>query len=85
MLVIVCPFCGPRNNDEFTYQGEMKARPNVNETDPTEWRSYLYTKSNTSGWVRERWFHVSGCRRYLMIERHNVTNEIRNVSVVGVS
>jgi sarcosine oxidase subunit delta len=40
-------------------------------------------RTNTAGWVTERWFHVSGCRRYLLIERNNVSNEIRDVEVVG--
>lgn len=81
MLVIICPFCGPRNSDEFTYQGEVTPRPAG--TDPGEWRRYLYMKSNASGWVSERWFHISGCRRYLMVERHTVSNEIRDIIPVG--
>jgi sarcosine oxidase, subunit delta len=83
MLVILCPNCGPRNSEEFTYQGELRARPDVNATDPAEWRRYLYMRTNGAGWVSERWFHVSGCRRYLLIERNNVTNEIRDVEVLG--
>ncbi len=83
MLVIICPNCGPRNSDEFTYQGEVRPRPNVNDTNPAEWRRYLYMRSNRADWVSERWFHGSGCRRYLMLERHTVTNEIRDVEPVG--
>jgi heterotetrameric sarcosine oxidase delta subunit len=82
MLLIVCPHCGPRNNDEFTYQGEIVARPPV-DTDPATWRRYLYVRQNVSGWQRERWFHVSGCRRFLVLERHTLTNEIRSVSAIG--
>lgn len=83
MLVIICPNCGPRNSDEFVFQGEVWPRPAVNHTDPAEWRRYLYMKSNLADWVSERWFHVSGCRRYLMLERHTVTNEIRDIELVG--
>jgi len=83
VLVIICPNCGPRNSDEFTYQGERGPRPGVSATDPGEWRRYLYMKSNQTGWVTERWFHGSGCRRYLMIERHMESNEIRSVSELG--
>jgi heterotetrameric sarcosine oxidase delta subunit len=79
MLVIVCPHCGPRNDDEFAYKGEVVARPGP-DTDPATWRSYLYERRNVSGWQVERWFHVSGCRRFLTVERHTVTNEIRSVS-----
>lgn len=83
MLVIVCPHCGPRNSDEFTYQGERKPRPEVSTTDAAEWRRYLYMKANQGGWATERWFHGSGCRRFLMLERHMSTNEIRSVSQIG--
>jgi heterotetrameric sarcosine oxidase delta subunit len=83
MLVIICPNCGPRNSDEFTYQGERRPRPDTSTTDPGAWRRYLYLKTNQTGWVTERWFHGSGCRRFLMVERHMETNEIRSVSEPG--
>lgn len=83
MLVIICPNCGPRNSDEFTYQGERVPRPDVANADPGEWRRYLYMKTNQSDWVTERWFHTSGCRRFLIVERHTASNEIRSVTQVG--
>lgn len=79
MLLVVCPHCGPRNDAEFTYQGEVVARPPV-DADPTTWRRYLYIKQNVSDWQTERWFHTSGCRRFLEVERHTATNEIRRVA-----
>ena len=82
MLIITCPHCGPRNDNEFLYQGEVIARPGV-DADPVTWRNYLYMKRNVSGWEEERWFHVSGCRRFLTIERHTLTNEIRRISTIG--
>lgn len=82
MLLIVCPFCGPRNSDEYAYQGEITPRPGP-DTDPAAWRRYLYLKENVLGWQTERWFHGSGCRRFLDVERHSVTNEIKDVRAVG--
>lgn len=82
MLVILCPFCGPRNSDEFTYQGEIAPRPDP-DTEPARWRSYLYMKDNVSGWQTERWFHGAGCRRFLDLERHTQSNEIRSVQPVA--
>lgn len=78
MLLIPCPHCGPRNSAEFTFKGEVQSRPGPDPT-ATEWRSYLYDKTNAAGWQNETWFHVSGCRRFLAVERHTVTNEIRSV------
>ena len=82
MLVISCPHCGPRNSNEFAFNGEVVPRPPV-DTDPASWRRYLYMKTNGAGWQSERWFHVSGCRRFLMIERNLDTNEIRMVRDYG--
>lgn len=82
MLVIVCPHCGPRNSDEFTFAGETPRRPDVTTTSPAEWRRYLYMRENLAGWVTERWFHVSGCRRFLTVQRHTATNQIRSVETL---
>lgn len=82
MLMIVCPHCGPRNSSEFSFQGEIVLRPSP-ESDADAWRDYLYMKNNVAGWQTERWFHVSGCRRFLNVERHTVTNEIGVVTPVG--
>ena len=77
MILISCPWCGARNSQEFRYVGESKARPNPVTTTPEQWRDYLYFKDNTAGWSTETWYHRSGCRRYLSVERHTVSNEIR--------
>jgi len=82
MLVISCPHCGPRNDSEFTYQGTSRVRPAVDST-RAEWRRYLYTEANAADWVTEQWIHRSGCRRFLIVERHTVSNEIRAVRDVA--
>ena len=83
MLLITCPHCGPRNDNEFAFKGEVVPRPEVDGAGPEEWRSYLYMRANVSGWQVERWFHVSGCRRFLQVERNTATNEIRRVEAIG--
>ncbi len=82
MLLIACPHCGPRNSDEFSFSGEIVPRPGPDPS-PEEWRRYLYEKANARGWVTERWFHVAGCRRFLDVERHTGTNEVRAVRDVA--
>jgi len=83
MLLITCPHCGPRMGSEFVWQGEPKPRPDPETATPAEWRSYLYEEDNRSGWVEERWMHRTGCRAYLVIERHTLTHEIRSVRLLG--
>ncbi len=77
MMIIPCIHCGPRNASEFGYGGETGSRPDPNRTTPIEWHAYLYDQSNSAGWVTERWYHTAGCRRFFVVERHTVTNEIR--------
>lgn len=79
MLQIPCIHCGVRNSTEFRYVGEVGPRPDPTTTDQAEWRRYLYEKSNPAGWQTERWFHTAGCRRFLIVERNTMTNEIRAV------
>lgn len=78
MLVITCPHCGPRNSNEFSFSGELTSRPGAG-TDEAAWRRYLYEKTNGAGWQAEQWFHVAGCRRFLILDRDTTTNEIRSV------
>jgi sarcosine oxidase, subunit delta len=79
MLQIPCPYCGPRNSQEFRHAGEASARPDPATADPEQWRTYLYLHNNPVGWTTETWFHRAGCRRYLVAERHTLTNQIRSV------
>jgi sarcosine oxidase, subunit delta len=77
VILLPCPYCGPRNASEFRYVGEISERPDPNETGIEEWRAYLYARNNPAGWTTETWFHSAGCRQHLVIERHTVTNEVR--------
>jgi sarcosine oxidase, subunit delta len=79
MIVITCPHCGPRNSNEFRHSGESRPRPNPGTVSPQEWREYLYLRTNPAGWTRETWYHAFGCRRFFRVQRHTVTNEIREV------
>lgn len=77
MILLPCPYCGPRNVSEFRYVGEVSERPDPSETGIEEWRSFLYMRDNPAGWTTETWFHSAGCRQHLVAERHTVTNEVR--------
>ena len=77
MILLPCPFCGPRNVSEFRYVGEVSERPDPNETGVEEWRAFLYARNNPAGWTTETWFHSAGCRQHLVTERHTVTNVVR--------
>ena len=77
MILLPCPYCGPRNASEFRYIGEVSERPDPNETGIEEWRAHLYVRNNPAGWTAETWFHSAGCRQHFVVERHTLTNEVR--------
>lgn len=77
MFRIPCPHCGPRNATEFRHVGERGARPDPRSVTPEGWRAYLYESRNAAGWTTETWYHGFGCRRFVGVERHTVTNEVR--------
>ena len=77
MILLPCPWCGPRNVDEFHHLGEVAPRPAPDRASRSVWRAYLYLRDNPCGWVRERWYHRAGCRRVLTLERHTLTNAVR--------
>jgi heterotetrameric sarcosine oxidase delta subunit len=83
MILIPCVHCGPRNASEFRHGGEVGSRPDPNATTRAEWSAHLYTKTNAADWTTETWFHAAGCRRYFVVERHTVSNEIRAARLPG--
>ena len=66
MLIIQCPYCGPRPELEFAYGGQAHvARPSdPNQTSPEQLVEFLYLRNNTKGVHAERWRHVRGCARF---------------------
>jgi sarcosine oxidase subunit delta len=79
MLLIACPWCGPRDEVEFRYGGQAHvAYPADPEAlDDEAWAAYLFVRDNPKGRFEERWVHVAGCRRWFNAVRDTVTNEIQ--------
>lgn len=77
MLLIPCPFCGPRAEIEFTWGGEIGVTPTPAVSD-ADWCDYLYVRANPLGIARERWVHAAGCRQWFVVERNTLTHEILN-------
>lgn len=79
MLKFNCPFCGPRDENEFRCGGQSHIqRPGLEVSDET-WGEYLHTRENPKGWHFERWHHIAGCRQWFNVARHTVTHEVRAV------
>jgi heterotetrameric sarcosine oxidase delta subunit len=74
-FLLPCPNCGPRDVNEFAYQGEITTRPQESPS-VRELTSYLYFRRNVAGVQREWWFHRLGCQAWFHAERDTRTNEI---------
>jgi heterotetrameric sarcosine oxidase delta subunit len=76
MLRIDCPWCGIRDEPEFSYGGESHiARPEADCSDE-DWACYLFFRSNSKGNLAERWCHTHGCGQWFNVLRDTVTHEI---------
>lgn len=75
---ITCPHCGERTLEEYVY-GEMFDVPDqirdpvAREVD----RSFMH--NNLEGPVREAWFHLYGCRRWIVVRRDTTTDQILEI------
>ncbi len=79
MLLIPCPWCGPRNENEFVYQGDARARRPADPAacDDAEWTAYLYLRDNPRGPHLEHWNHRFGCRRWFELRRDTLDHSIQ--------
>ena len=78
MLLIPCPWCGERDEIEFSYGGQAGV---AYPSDPAalsdqEWAEWLFVRDNPKGRFAERWVHTHGCRRWFDLGRDTVTHEI---------
>lgn len=87
MLLISCPYCGPRAELEFSYGGEAHiARPvDPAALDDEAWATFLYKRSNPRGVHAERWRHLHGCGRFFNVLRHTVSDTIVTTYTTGQS
>lgn len=84
MFEIHCPWCGARDEREFTYGGEAHvARPDPATASDVAWSDYLYMRDNLKGFYRERWRHGAGCGQWFNTLRHTVSHEIAAVYRMG--
>jgi heterotetrameric sarcosine oxidase delta subunit len=83
VLRIPCPYCGTRDEPEFSFGGQAHVvRPSFRASD-AEWTDYLFIRENPIGVHHERWCHVYGCERWFNVVRDTVTHEILFVYRMG--
>jgi sarcosine oxidase subunit delta len=85
MLLIPCPWCGPRAEAEFNCGGEGGlARPaNTEALSDEQWGDYVFMRMNPKGVHHEQWRHTSGCGRWFNALRDTVSYRIHAVWKIG--
>ncbi|MBM3597733.1 MAG: sarcosine oxidase subunit delta [Alphaproteobacteria bacterium] len=85
MLLIDCPWCGTRDQREFTYGGDaaVKRPADPAAVSDKEWHDYVYIRVNPRGSHVELWHHNAGCRRWFKLRRDVVTHEMQGSAPIG--
>ncbi|MDP3891051.1 sarcosine oxidase subunit delta [Nocardioides sp.] len=81
MMLLNCPWCGPRDETEYHYGGQAHV-PYPEDTSAQtdeEWAEYLFFRDNPQGPFAEQWSHSVGCRRWFNVVRDTGTYEVRAV------
>lgn len=78
MLLIECPWCGPRDEIEFRCGGQSHIRrpEPFDEVSDDEWARYLFFRINPKGVHFERWRHEAGCAQWFNVARDTRTHVI---------
>ena len=69
MSLFTCPFCGPRNLEEFSFH---KTLPNV----PGGAFEEIYLRRDAPSHSDEHWQHRYGCRAWLRVQRNPSSGEV---------
>ncbi len=75
---LACPFCGPRELEEFVF------RQTLPEADAGEY-ALVYERANRIDDSVEHWQHLQGCRAWLQVRRNPSTGEVGEVKLLGGS
>ena len=82
MMQVSCPHCGPRAQSEFVYERTVDSVVTLDASADAAMKA-LFTRNNPRGFDDEIWRHTYGCRAWIVMTRHRVTNEITAVRAVG--
>jgi heterotetrameric sarcosine oxidase delta subunit len=79
-FLLECPHCGPRDVNEFRFQGEVTRRPR-SAPSLAELTDYVYFRDNVAGVQREWWYHRRGCELWFVAERDTRTNAVLRTEI----
>jgi sarcosine oxidase subunit delta len=76
MMLIPCPWCGPRSQVEFTYGGDASVKRPACGAPVEKWVEFVYLRDNPRGPHAELWLHGAGFRRWFRVLRDTRTHDI---------
>ena len=81
MLLIECPYCGPRAPSEFSNGGQahVKRPDGPREIRDRAWSEYVFIRSNPKELFYERWVPSHGCRKWFNCVSDTSTDEILKI------
>jgi sarcosine oxidase subunit delta len=83
MLLIPCPWCGARNQIEFTYGGDATLRRPAPDAPDARGVESVYLRENPSGPHDELWYHGAGYRQWFAVRRNTRTHAILASAPIG--
>ncbi len=85
VLRIHCPYCGVRDEPEFSFGGPSHVTRPSPAADDRTWTAYLFSRANPAGVHLERWLHLDGCGRWFNVARDTRTHEILATYLMGAA
>lgn len=76
MMLIECPWCGPRPESEFHCGGTAHIQRPALDCSDAEWGDYLFGRANPCGVHAERWRHTYGCSQWFNLARDTRTHTV---------
>jgi heterotetrameric sarcosine oxidase delta subunit len=85
MMLINCPWCGPRDETEFRYGGQAHVPypSDPHALSDEQWAHYLFFRENPKGQFAERWCHTASCRRWFNVIRDTAAHRILATYRIG--
>ena len=86
MLLIPCPYCGERDESEFSYGGGSRDYPSLGEDySINDWFQSVYLPKLDQNTLCEYWYHNAGCEQRDDVKRNLFTHKIELASSRKIS
>ena len=74
-MLIPCPWCGNRDEAEFSYGGEVTTEPDPIVSDDKDWADYVFNVNGEPG-IRREWWHHGPSGIWFILERDTRTDTV---------